>query len=587
MVTAPPDTKAPTRARQVSVEWLTRPLRDATSTRAWSQWVLLAGRLLILFCIVVGGLMRLWYLFHLAPNSDSDVVGLMARGIEHGQFTAFFWGQRYGGSLEAWMVALAFRFFGQSGIVLGLAPGLLYGAGAVLVWRVARRLVNDRLLASLAGALVWVAPAINYRLSTTEFGFRGVTMVCGLAALLVTLRILDGRRNPSDFVGLGLAVGIGWWSSPEVIFFLVPAGALLIAAIAGPRQQRAKWFWPIRLSLTLVATIVGALPWLWVNLGDGFRSLATSSFPGGHSPNNHGYGARLSDFGHHALPLVTGTALPGHNALPGVLGPVLIFVGIVLTVGCVMICMVTPGRAQAIGLGLVAFPFLYALNPATWYWVDGRYAMYLPLLLALALAIACAEGPRLIVLALRQRPLPQNVRRLVGRISMAVIVAACGLLALRVFAISNQSILDKNGSFFGGWVDPGAPIAAEANQLEAAGITTGYANYWVSYPLDFSSAGRLAISPGPWEPIRSMTIYHRVTSSADPAWIFVPTSQTNGSNPFFASGGPLYMDPGGLTEPRFIAALDHLGIGYQVIHVGHLDAVIPNRQVTGRQVGIF
>ncbi len=65
----------------------------------------------------------------------------------------------------------------------------------------------------------------------------------------------------------------------------------------------------------------------------------------------------------------------------------------------------------AAGVAVVAFPFLYAIFPTSWYWADGRYGVYLPPLLvllavwslpAVIAAPSTAGGPR---------PTPTSVRR--------------------------------------------------------------------------------------------------------------------------------------------------------------------------------
>ena len=153
-------------------------------------------RAVVAAAVAFGVALRLWFLFHVPVNSDEAIVGLMARGIEHGHFVAFYWGQPYGGG-EPYVVALLFALFGQSALALALTPVLLWAVSSVLVWRIVRRLVATPELALLAGALAWVGPDVALSNSTLEYGFRGVTLVCGLTALLMSLRVLDGRSPGS------------------------------------------------------------------------------------------------------------------------------------------------------------------------------------------------------------------------------------------------------------------------------------------------------------------------------------------------------------------------------------------------------
>src|SRR5271165_3555765 len=65
------------------------------------------GATLVAVGIAAGLLGRAWWLTHVTFDSDQAVVGLMAREILHGHFTAFFWGQVYGG-VEPFVVAAVF-----------------------------------------------------------------------------------------------------------------------------------------------------------------------------------------------------------------------------------------------------------------------------------------------------------------------------------------------------------------------------------------------------------------------------------------------------------------------------------------------
>ncbi len=150
---------------------------------------------------------------HVSIDSDQAVVGLMAREILHGHFTAFYWGQTYGG-VEPFVVAVALAVGGQNALSLTVVPAILMVATALLTWRAALRLVEDRWLAALAGVVVWTVPMFGVT-NTTEYGFRNLTLAVGVATLLVSLRILDGRASVLDVAAFGLLVGVGWWASPR------------------------------------------------------------------------------------------------------------------------------------------------------------------------------------------------------------------------------------------------------------------------------------------------------------------------------------------------------------------------------------
>ena len=255
---------------------LNRPSNAGGTARLWTiGMVVVAG--------AVGTFIRAWLLFHQPVTSDEAVAGLIAHEILHGHTYAFFWGQPFGG-VEPYVVAAVFAVFGQNSLTLGLGPILLSAVAAILVWRVALRLVDSPQVALLAGAMAWVAPFPVVFSSTIEGGYRGVTLACGLGVLLLSLRILDGKFRVAEFVAFGLIAGLGWWSLPEIAYFLIPAGLVLIGAMVQSYHAGELSRWAGRIGWAVLAFVVGAFPWIWTNFGSGFASLDASKFPGSVTP---------------------------------------------------------------------------------------------------------------------------------------------------------------------------------------------------------------------------------------------------------------------------------------------------------------
>ena len=349
--------------------------------------------------VLAGAVGRAWYFFHTPTSSDSAIVGLMADAILHGHFNAFYWGQQYGG-VEPYAVAAVFAIFGHSAATLSLTPALLSVGTALVTWRAALRLVRIPQLAVIAGVLVWVAPDAFLANSAREGGFRGVTMFCGMVCILCALRLLDGSRRFVDVIVLGLMAGLGWWSSPEVAYFLVPAGLVVLGAVFDGTLALRQWL--TRLSALVAALVVGALPWLWANVQSGFSSLKLSSFPAGASSSlNAGYWGRFTVFVHTSLPIelnlrrlqtgvfLFGGAGSGTRHAQGVAATIVVCV--VLAVA-VVFCALRGGRWLAVVLGVVAFPFLIAAQPGTWFWTNGQYVVFLGPLLVLAVVPGLEEA---------------------------------------------------------------------------------------------------------------------------------------------------------------------------------------------------
>src|SRR5512137_667209 len=72
-------------------------------------------------------------------NSDEAIVALMARHILQGERPAFFYGQAYMGSLDAYLIAGAFAFMGESVLAVRVVQVVLFLAVLLTAWRVALR----------------------------------------------------------------------------------------------------------------------------------------------------------------------------------------------------------------------------------------------------------------------------------------------------------------------------------------------------------------------------------------------------------------------------------------------------------------
>ena len=156
-----------------------------------------------------------------------------------------------------------------------------------------------------------------------------------------------------------------------------------------------------------------------------------------------------------------------------------------------------------------------------------------------------------------------------------------------VFSVMSFSqVVAGNDSFFSNWGDPNAPILAAIDRLEAGGVRTGYAQYWLAYDLDFLSKERLAITTVPGaDTNRSKSLNRVVERSRQPAWLFVPQDRLKQGYLLFADTEAI-VGPASMPEDAFTAKLKALGIPYRIVDAGVIRAVIPSRSVTPKQVGL-
>lgn len=541
----------------------------------------LAAAAMAVAALAYGVLLRGWLLTHSVLTSDEAVVGLMVRAITAGHPGVFYWGQNYGG-LEPYVAVAVTALFGGSGPALNLTAGVLAAVSAVLVGAIAGALTDDRRLALLAAGLAWVWPFAGVWGSTEELGFRQAAVCAGLVVLYCAVRVYRGRAGPFTYSALGLAAGLGWWASPEVAYDLVPAALLLVAGWhrgrRSPARRRAGGAggWVLSSALVVAGAAVGAAPWIDANVRSGLASLHTGAL----GSSGLGYGARLAVFFRDVLPIELGVrAVPGGAwAGGGTVGRALFGVALAVVALAAGAEAVAAWRARRLRPGLalvaavVAFPFLYAVFPNAGYWQDGRYGVYLGTLLAALVVQGVAAGAELLA--------GRGAHRRGGRMAGGAVLAAVALLAaaggLTATTATAGGWPAAPRALASGWSDPEWPALQVVARLEADRIGDAFGAYWTAYVLDYLADGKLRISASPEDYDRSPSLLAAVASSAHPAWLFMAPGQRARATAAFDNSEP---GPGGWTQAAFESMLRAQHVGFRVLPLGVLDAVVPAHKV--------
>lgn len=414
-------------------------------------------------------------------NSDEAVVALMARHILDGERPVFFYGQAYLGSLDAWLVAGAFRVLGEGVLAVRVVQVTLCAGTLVSTYAVALALFGDRRRARLAALWLAIPPVVLTLYTTASLGGYGEALLIGNALWWLALRM--ARSSPLDrqpsrgseagwlWPALGFLTGLGWWVFPLTAVYAAPAG--LLAAWSGRRQPLAvQWR---RWLGAGAAALLGASPWLWATLG-GAATLAETggaAIAGASSgPWWSALAGRLLSLGLFGTTVVFGLR-PSWSvdwlALP--LAPLALAVYLAALWAGLRGLRAHPARA---GLSMVlgTGAWLGAAFVLTPFGADpsGRYFLPLVVILALLVADWLAE--------LEQR-----------RLWLARGLGA-GLLAFNLWGTAQSAAAFPPGLTT--QFDPVAQVDMRAlpplmDFLRAQGETRGYTNYWVTYPLAFLS----------------------------------------------------------------------------------------------------
>ncbi len=406
-------------------------------------------------------------------NGDEAVVALMARHINAGERPVFFYGQYYMGSLDAWLLALSFRLFGEGIPAIRIAQSGLYLAFIASGWALGRLWFTDRRVADFAALFAAVPPVLVSLYTSATLGGYGESLLLGNLILgLGTLLIFrpPTKATPLGWLALGLLGGLAFWTLGIAGVYLLPVAMFGLARL-GLRP------WRLYL-LAALGFFLGALPWWLYNFQHNWVALLALRGPASHIPA--GPLDRLLSLILFGLPALLGLRapwLPHYHPLPILLAALVLVGASALFWLCQPAATTAEPAARRLLAGFVAvnlltlLVFSYGIDPT------GRYLLplYLPLLLALGALAA-------------------HLWRTRRAAAIALLLAAWLVYGSATFLAAASP--DRLTTQF----DPLSRFdnrhdAALMAFLEAEGIDAGYSNPWVGFRLAFLSGERLAFAP--------------------------------------------------------------------------------------------
>ncbi|HEX2295560.1 MAG TPA: hypothetical protein VHN37_09655, partial [Actinomycetota bacterium] len=289
----------------------------------------------------------------------------------------------------------------------------------------------------------------------------------------------------------------------------------------------------VRLApVALLGVVAGAAPWLVHNLRNDWAGLQAppTGFPG----NDYAYHVEI--FFTEALPRALGLRLPD-DWLPPV-GAQVVYVALL---GLFVYAAVRlRGNARLLVVVGLAYPFLFALSPFSWYVEHPRYLYFLAPVPALLLGRALAKVP-----------------------AAAAVAAFAAVLALTTVALASVN-RDNRLIPPAPEIRSPLPVTPLVEYLEEEEIEAAWATYWLAYRLTFESGEDVIVTPFPFSGIvRNPEYADYVRNHPSAAYVFLDESST---------------------DDAFASALEGMGIGFERTEVEGFVVYEPREDVDPEEI---
>jgi len=228
----------------------------------WFPWIAVG----LFAAALIARLYAAWCFRH-NLNLDAGVVALMAKHIAEGKaLPVFFYGQAHMGSLEALLSGLFCRVFGVSGFAVNLGT-VLVSLGLLPVVYYWAKQAGGRVAGCAALAFIVIGPGGFFHYNASPRGAYAATLTLSALLLAYATRMViqwrkHRRQSGYDFLALGVAAGLAWWSSQLTTAAILSAAVLLLVYM---RQHVFTW----RIAAGLLGFVFGSAPfWIYNALHD-------------------------------------------------------------------------------------------------------------------------------------------------------------------------------------------------------------------------------------------------------------------------------------------------------------------------------
>jgi 4-amino-4-deoxy-L-arabinose transferase-like glycosyltransferase len=188
-------------------------------------------------------------------DSDEAIPMLMAKHILSGEWSLFWYGEDYGGSLDSFLIAGAYSLVGVSVTAARVVQSFEYLGAILFTYLLARRIVHNR-FAALATAWLMALPTPLLSLFTTTTLLYTSVMLLGSMLLFVGHKLLhESEKSLALWLVFGALAGLAFWTFGILVIYILPVGLLMLS-----RLRRQLW---LHYLLAALAFFLFSSPW-WI-----------------------------------------------------------------------------------------------------------------------------------------------------------------------------------------------------------------------------------------------------------------------------------------------------------------------------------
>lgn len=510
-------------------------------------WLLVLGVAFVLRLIVLAS-------GAVSFHSDEAIIGLMARHINQGlPIPTFFYGQAYMGSLDALLVSITFRLFGENVLSIRLVQFCLYLLIVITTVVLARRLTGRCFVAIAAGLLMAIPPVVLTLYTTMTLGGYGETLLFGNLVLLigydVTHTYPDSRWR---WLLLGLIAGVGWWTNALIAVYALPIVLFGLARFSIRRWQC--------YTLAGLMFLIGGAPWWVYNFS---HSWAALHWLLNGSQNNNGLtftpGYRALGFVFVGLPAAMGVRYPWQSgSWAGLLSLPIVILYIFVMVYTVRTAV---RRASAERFLLVYVLCFAAIFIGSAFGTDATGRYLLPLI------------PPFSILAAIWLYTLWKRRQIIGCTLLGSLLLFEGLGNAAAMATVPPGLTSQ--------FDPVNDFTNAYDQqvidfLLAHDATLGYGTYWVTFRLAFLSGERLILDA--WLPNKVSLLYTPV----DRRYPLYTQQVEAAEHPVYVTANVPFLDT------ILVQKLNQAGVSYRQQTIGpYMVYYDLSRKITPDELGLY